>query len=192
MREPLLKNVCHEIKDIISLKINIKSFCIALYLFITAFICYVIKLICSFILPDDYKNPADIFSTILDRHSLYLYCAIAGAAMMVSLLLKIIKAPDFIRLDISESDVILPVLSIFYMLLISSIICSIFGKFSYRYIINFVVIIFVVNLLIVIYRYLELIGKALSKHCQNCIIIFLLIFSIITVIVFLQDVNLSN
>ena len=194
MREHLLKYIFHGIKEIIPININKKSILIALYLFITTILCYAIKYILSLILPNYYKNPDYIFSIILDPHSLFLYCAIASAATMLALLINILKGPDFIRFGITEYDVILPVLSLFYLLLIMSVISSFFDYHDCIYILTYLCVILTINLPIIIYRYFkrELIGKALLKYERNLTIIGLLILSILTVIFCLRDVNISS
>ena len=193
MREYLLKNVCHEIKEIISLEINIKSLCIALYLFFATLICYAMKFMLNCILPNDYNNPNDIFSTILDPHSLFLYCAIASSTMIISILFDIIKVPRFIRLGINETDVILPVLSIFYMCFIMSVISCFVGKYKYHYIFYLFIIVFI-NVIIRIYRNTkrDIIDKTHPKYRRIRHIIISLILSISMVVLFLKDVNISS
>lgn len=194
MREYLLKNVCHEIKEIISLEINIKSLCIALYLFFATLICYAMKFMLNCILPNDYNNPNDIFSTILDPHSLFLYCAIASSTMIISIFFDIIKVPRFIRLGINETDVILPVLSIFYMCFIMSVVSFAFGYYEYYYMIFYLIIILFINSFIIIYRMTKrsIIDKTLPRYRRILLSINSIILSISMVVFFLKDVNISS
>lgn len=194
MRKYLRKNVCHEMKEINLKEINIKSFLIALYIIVMALLCYFFKILLNSIFPDNFKDRDYIFNTILDPNSVSLYSSIACAAMTVSILLTVFKCPVFFRLRINDIDVISPILSIFYICFVLSVISYVFGHYKFYYMIFYFLIIVFINRIIKIYRTTkrDIIDKTRPRHQRILQIIVSLILNICMLVLSLKDVNISS
>ena len=194
MREYLQKNVCHEIKEITLKEINIKSFLIALYIIGMALLCYFFKLLLNSIFPDNFKDRDYIFNTILDPNSVSLYSAIAFAAMTVSILLTAFKCPVFLRLRINDIDVISPILSLFYICFVLSVISYFLGHYKFNYIILYFSIIVFINGIIKNYLTTnrDIIDKTHPRHQRILQMIGSLILTIGMLVLSLKDVNISS
>lgn len=194
MREYLRKNVCHEMKEINLKEINIKSFLIALYIIVMALLCYFFKILLNSIFPDNFKDRDYIFNTILDPNSVSLYSSIACAVMTVSILLTVFKCPVFFRLRINDIDVISPILSIFYICFVLSVISYVLGHYKFYYMIFYFLIIVFINRIIKIYRTTkrDIIDKTRPRHQRILQIIVSLILNICMLVLSLKDVNISS